>query len=79
MQTLAQYQTAIIKITCPNSPSPLLPTYWVHNEIHNVKMPSETLPSQVFQMVANSNQRAKGWQMPILFLAQTKKGIKKKT
>jgi len=52
----------------------LLPTYWVHNEIHNVKMPSETLPSQVFQVVTNSNQRAKGWQTPILFLVQTKKG-----
>jgi len=24
---------------------------WVHNEIHNVKKPSESLPSQVFQVV----------------------------
>jgi len=30
----------------------------VHNEIHNLKKPSEALPSQVFQVVAKSNQRA---------------------
>jgi len=34
----------------------------VHNEIHNVQEPREALPSQVFQVVAKSNQRAKGWE-----------------
>jgi len=34
----------------------------VHNEIHNIPKPREALPSQVFQVVAKSNQRAKGWQ-----------------
>ena len=34
----------------------------VCNEIHNMKNPMEALPSQVFQVVAKSNQRAKGWQ-----------------
>jgi len=34
----------------------------VHNEIHNFQKPREALPSQVFQVVAKSNGRAKGWQ-----------------
>ena len=34
----------------------------VCNEIHKMKNPSEALPSQVFQVVAKSNQRGKGWQ-----------------
>jgi len=34
----------------------------VHNEIHNIRKPREALPSQVFQVAAKSNQRAKGWQ-----------------
>ena len=32
----------------------------VHNESHNIQKPREALPSQVFQVVAKSNQRAKG-------------------
>jgi len=43
----------------------------VHNEIHNIKKLSEALPSQIFQVVAKSNQRAKGQQRHILFLDQT--------
>ena len=38
--------------------SPEICSRGVHNEIHNIKKPSEVLPSQVFQVVANSNQRA---------------------
>jgi len=41
------------------------------NEIHNVGKPREALPSQVFQVVAKSNQRAKGWEG---HLDQTTKG-----
>jgi len=33
---------------------------WVPNEIHNIRRPSEALPSQVFQVVAKTNRRAKG-------------------
>jgi len=29
-----------------------------HNEIHNIQKPREALPSQVFQVLAKSNQRA---------------------
>jgi len=32
----------------------------MHNEIHNIKNPSETLPSHIFQVVAKSNPTAKG-------------------
>jgi len=31
----------------------------VYNEIHNILKPREALPSQVFQVVAKSNQKAK--------------------
>ena len=34
----------------------------VHNEIHTIRKPCEALASQVFQVVAKTNQRAKGWQ-----------------
>ena len=34
----------------------------VHNEIHNFRSLTEALPSQVFQVVTEGNQREKGWQ-----------------
>ena len=35
----------------------------LHNEIpNNIQKPKEVLASQVFQVVAKSNQKAKGWQ-----------------
>ena len=51
----------------------------VHNEIHDVKMACETLPSQVFQVVAKNNQRAKAGKCPFCFLVQTKKKTTKGT
>jgi len=44
-----------------------------YNEIHNIKKHSEALPSQVFQVVAKSNQRAKAGKGHILFSDQTTK------
>ena len=46
----------------------------VHNEIHNLKKPSEVLPSQVFQVVAKSNQRANSWKRAHFFPDQTTNG-----
>ena len=38
------------------------PPSGVHNEIHNIKKPSDILLSQVFQVVVKINQRAEVWQ-----------------
>ena len=46
----------------------------MHNEIHNVKKPSEALPSQGFQVVAKSIQRARAGKGHTMLLDQTTKG-----
>ena len=46
----------------------------VHNEIHTIRKPSEALLGQVFQVVAKSNQRAKGWQRAYFVFRPVHKG-----
>jgi len=46
----------------------------VHNKIHNIKKLCEALPTQVFEVVAKSSQRAKGWQRAYFVLDQITNG-----
>jgi len=46
----------------------------LHNEIHNIQKPKEVLPSQIFQVVAKSNQKAKGWQRAYFVIRPDHKG-----
>ena len=46
----------------------------VNNEIHYIQRLREALPSQVFQVVVKSNQRAKGWQRAHFVSDKTRPG-----